>query len=211
MNEPSLEEKLAALQARLDVLEAARPVRSRRGWAKLIIAGSVVIAATASAQLVTFLPNEPASAAAVNGNFTQLKTWLESKVGLVANAGVTTASVTTSGAVQAQSVTTATTTTNSLVVTAGLPITIETDFIRNLSNDAVEQVHNIAPDTGRRVCFLAGFELHDGFTNGTQALCQVERNGAAGWQLRLDVDTGTAIAGSSGDVDVLCRVRCITW
>lgn len=182
-----------------------------------------MVAATASAQLITFTPDGPAVAADVNANFTQLRTWLESKVGAVGTAGVTTPSVTTSGTVAAANVTatgtataanvTATNTlrTNTLVVTAGLPITIEPDFVRTLANDLTEQVIFIADDNGRRACFLAGMEVHDGMTNGSQALCFVEKNGAAGWQLRIDVDTGTAIPGSSGDTDVQCRVRCITW
>jgi hypothetical protein len=222
MNE-SLEAKVAALQARVDELEAAHAPRRSRRWAKLILTGSLVVAATASAQLITFTPDGPAVAADVNANFTQLRTWLESKVGAVTSAGVTTPSVTTSGTVSAANVTasgtvlganvTATNTlrTNSLVVTAGLPITIEPDFVRSLANDLTEQVIFIAADDGRRACFLAGMEVHDGMTNASQALCFVEKNGAAGWQLRIDVDTGTAIPGSSGDVDVQCRVRCISW
>lgn len=228
MNE-SLEAKVAALQARVDELEASRAPRRSRRLAKLLLAGSLVVAATASAQLITFSPDDPAVAAEVNANFTQLRTWLETKVGAVGTAGVTTPSLTTAGTVAAAAVTatgnvtatgtvtganvTATNTlrTNALVVTAGLPITIEPDFVANLANDLTEQVLNIAPDNGRRACFLAGIEVHDGMTNGSQALCFVEKNGAAGWQLRIDVDTGTAIAGSSGDVDVQCRVRCITW
>lgn len=202
MNEPSLEAQLAALQARLEVLEAARSPRRSWTWAKLLIAGSVLVAATASAQLVSFSPDQPALASQVNGNFNQLKTWLEAKVGPVTSAGVTAASVTATGNVG----------TNTLTVTSGLPITIENDFVRNLANDAVEQLIFIADDNGRRVCFLAGMEIHDSFTDESQALCHVERNGAAGWQLRIDVDTGAFISGAApGDTDVVCRARCITW
>ncbi len=183
-----------------------------------------MVAATASAQLITFNPDDPALAADVNANFTQLRTWIETKVGAVGTAGVTTPSVTTPGTVAAATVTatgtvtganvTATNTVraNTLVVTTGLPITIEPDFVANMANDLTEQLLFIAADNGRRACFLAGIEVHDSMTDESQALCMVERGGAAGWQLRIDVDTGgTAGANAQGDTDVVCRVRCITW
>lgn len=215
-----LEAKLAALQSRLAVLEAERAPRHRRAWAKLLVTGVVVLAATASAQLVTFNPDEPAVAAAINDNFTQLRTWLEAKVGSVAGAGVTAVIVTTPGAVSAGSVAatgavtaatmtasgrvtaanatvTGTTTTTALVVAGGLPITIEAELARTLANGATEQLIDIAPDNGRRVCFLSGMEVHDSMTNQSQAFCFVERN-ATGWQLRIDVDTGLVAGASPG-------------
>jgi hypothetical protein len=59
---------------------------------------SALVASAAFAQLVVFQPDTPALASSVNGNFTQLKTWLEAKVGSVATTGVTTSSVTTTTA-----------------------------------------------------------------------------------------------------------------
>ena len=209
----SLEAKVAALQKRVDELEASRGPRRSRRWAKLTITGILVVAATASAQLTTFNPDDPALAADVNANFTQLKTWLETKVGAVGTAGVTTPSLTTAGTVAAATVTaTNTVRANTLVVTTGLPITIEPDFVANMANDLTEQLLFVAADNGRRACFLAGMEVHDSMTDESQALCMVERNGVAGWQLRIDVDTGsTAGPNAQGDTDVVCRVRCISW
>lgn len=43
----------------------------------------VLGASLARAQLVTFQADQPALAGEVNGNFTQLRTWLENKVGVV--------------------------------------------------------------------------------------------------------------------------------
>ena len=65
----------------------------------LIVAGLAVPSA-AWAQLVTFSANTPAIAAQVNGNFQQLRTWLEQKVGPVG-----TSDITTSGAITASSLT----------------------------------------------------------------------------------------------------------
>lgn len=72
---------------------AGRAPRSSR-WARWGLL-TALVASAAFAQLVVFQPDTPAMAAQVNANFTQLKTWLETKVGAVSSAGVTASSVST--------------------------------------------------------------------------------------------------------------------
>lgn len=83
---------LAGMRTAAGVAAATRRPRLGR-WA---ILGAVVFTTAAFAQLVTFQPNAPALASEVNGNFTQLKTWLEAKVGAVTSAGITASAVTAS-------------------------------------------------------------------------------------------------------------------
>lgn len=64
---------------------------SRRLPSRMIGVASAVLATAAFAQLAVFSPNSPALATEVNGNFTQLKAWLETKVGPVTNTNITTA------------------------------------------------------------------------------------------------------------------------
>lgn len=90
--ENPLERELAALRDEVSALKARveAPRRSRR-W---LVAVVVVLCSTlASAQLVTFQADAPALASEVNGNFNQLKTWLEQKVGAVGSSSITTSSV----------------------------------------------------------------------------------------------------------------------
>ena len=54
-----------------------------------VLAASALVATAAFAQLVVFQPDSPALATQVNGNFTQLRTWLENKVGPVGSATAT--------------------------------------------------------------------------------------------------------------------------
>ena len=61
---------------------------SRRLPSRMIGVASAVLATAAFAQLAVFSPNSPALATEVNGNFTQLKAWLETKVGPVTNATI---------------------------------------------------------------------------------------------------------------------------
>ena len=68
------------------------PRKSR--WARWGLL-TALVASAAFAQLVVFQPDTPALASQVNANFTQLKTWLEAKVGAVTSSGVTATSVTT--------------------------------------------------------------------------------------------------------------------
>ncbi len=72
---------------------AGRAPRKSR-WARWGLL-TALAASAAFAQLVVFQPDTPALASQVNANFTQLKTWLETKVGAVSSAGVTASSVST--------------------------------------------------------------------------------------------------------------------
>ena len=70
--------EVKALRERVQQLEARRKVRAR--W---VVAGVLLVAGAASAQLVTFQADSPAVASDVNANFTLLRQWLEAKVGTV--------------------------------------------------------------------------------------------------------------------------------
>ncbi|MBL8950976.1 MAG: hypothetical protein JNK82_09385 [Myxococcaceae bacterium] len=74
----------------------------RRRWhgaaALVALVGAAIVApSVASAQLTTFTPGAPAMASAVNGNFQQLKTWLEQKVGPAGTNDITTTGTLTAG------------------------------------------------------------------------------------------------------------------
>lgn len=77
---------------------------------------TALVGTAAFAQLVVFQADTPAQASEVNANFNQLKTWLETKVGSTANAGVTATSVsaTTLAATTSVSAPTVTTTTETV-------------------------------------------------------------------------------------------------
>lgn len=76
----------------------------RRRRHRMIVLAGTVLATAAFAQLTVFNADQPALASQVNGNFTQLKTWLEQKVGTVGTNTITTGTVTAS-AVSATTVT----------------------------------------------------------------------------------------------------------
>lgn len=108
--------ELEALKRRVEDLEARlaeRPVRRRRwGWAVVAVASfglaGTVLAADGTCPNTfpfCFTADTPAQAAQVNHNFSQIKEWLETKVGSVSGttAGtgtVRTASVVSTGAIQ---------------------------------------------------------------------------------------------------------------
>lgn len=87
MSDPRLDDVLReveVLKQRLAEVEHARRLRFR--W---LIAGVFVAATGAFAQLTVFTADSPALATQVNGNFNQLKTWLEQKIGATGTANVT--------------------------------------------------------------------------------------------------------------------------
>ena len=86
---------------------ASAPVMPRRLRTRVAIAGVALLASAAFAQLTVFNPNEPALASQVNGNFNQLKAWLEQKVGTAGNNIITTGTVAASGTVTGGAFTTA--------------------------------------------------------------------------------------------------------
>jgi hypothetical protein len=57
----------------------------RRFGARALIAAALVVASAAFAQLTVFQPDTPAQASTVNANFSQLRTWIENKVGSTAS------------------------------------------------------------------------------------------------------------------------------
>ncbi len=92
----SVEEVIAlrdGAATRLSKVLSPRPSSGR--WMMALVAGLLLglLPTGALAQLIPFLPDQPAKASEVNGNFNQLKDWLEQKVGSVTNAGITTGSV----------------------------------------------------------------------------------------------------------------------
>lgn len=105
----------------------ARPRRSR-ALPALAAAGLLVVgvlatrafagtcASTLPAPLVTLCQNEPALASELNGNFNQLVTWVQQKVGTVGTAGITTTSI------NASSISTNSVSTNSLTASGGANI-----------------------------------------------------------------------------------------
>ena len=88
MPNDDLQRDLAELRTQLDMLRAHVDRSPRRRWAWPAVAVALV-SSLAWAQLVTFNADEPAFASDVNGNFNQLKTWLEQKVGAVGTSTIT--------------------------------------------------------------------------------------------------------------------------
>lgn len=80
----ALRRQVEALNQRVVELEGRRRTRAR--W---LIAAVALVATGAFAQLTVFQPDTPAQASQVNGNFSQLQTWLEQKVGTAGSAAVT--------------------------------------------------------------------------------------------------------------------------
>lgn len=98
---------------------SGHPPRTTRlaRWALL----TALVATGAFAQLVVFQPDTPALASDVNGNFAQLKTWLETKVGVVTNAGITATTVNATGITTTTLNATTATVSGTLSATAYLP------------------------------------------------------------------------------------------
>lgn len=99
---PMHDSTVVALQARLEGLEAqvTELRRSRRSAARRWLAVGLVTATAASAQLVTFVADQPAQAAQVNQNFTflqqtiaTLRSQVEAKIGSVGSTSVTASAV----------------------------------------------------------------------------------------------------------------------
>jgi len=87
MSAPALEEmrrEVTDLRQRIASMERARTLRTR--W---LVAAVLTVGSVAFAQLTVFTPDTPAYASEVNGNFNQLKTWLEQKVGAVGTSTIT--------------------------------------------------------------------------------------------------------------------------
>ncbi len=78
--------ELVAL-TRVALTQSPAPVRPPMR-ARSLVAAAMVVAGLSYAQLTTFTADTPALAGEVNGNFSQLRTWLEQKVGTVGSANV---------------------------------------------------------------------------------------------------------------------------
>lgn len=76
--------ELEALKHRLATLERRQ---RRSSWSRWAFFG-LLLSTVAFAQLIPFSANTPALASQVNQNFTQLQTWLETKVGAVSSPGI---------------------------------------------------------------------------------------------------------------------------
>ena len=114
---PALAARLSQLEEELRTLKRERQTRRKLALVAVSAAGLMVTIGTAFAATGScpngmpfcFSPNQPAAASEVNQNFAQLKEWLEAKVGTAGaavavntpaafSAGVTTTTLTSSGA-----------------------------------------------------------------------------------------------------------------
>lgn len=197
----SLEKDVAALRQEVATLRAESRRRTRLGWALGFVA---LAGASAWAQLVTFQADGPARASEVNGNFAQLQSWLEMKVGSVTDAGVVAGAVRSTTLTNTGALTTSTLSTTTLAVANGLPIAVGAEVELAVANADPESIVSLGAANGRRACFLVGYELHDTMANESLGRCFVEI-ATGNWQLRADVTEG------GGDPDLICRARCLTW
>lgn len=130
MSDERLHEEVEALRAELkDLRLKVEAPRRRTRWLALGVAIALV-STFAWAQLVPFNPDEPARAETVNGNFNQLKTWLEQKVGAVGSNTITTGAVAI-GAAGPTQVTLGSSGSGQLTVTGGLALAEGTGIASN--------------------------------------------------------------------------------
>jgi hypothetical protein len=82
--------RLEAVLREVEVLKQrlAEVERQRQFRARWLVASVLVVASVAFGQLTVFNADSPAVASQVNGNFNQLRTWLEQKVGAAGSANV---------------------------------------------------------------------------------------------------------------------------
>lgn len=184
-----LKQELEALRERVVQLEGARSRRTRVfgvGVALAVVAGTSVWAAngTCPNQLpFCFTPNEPALASEVNHNFSQLKEWLENKVGPVTGNGISSsAGISTTGGINA-------TNTNVTITNARLVGT-------NLAG-------NFHIDTIGNALYLNWFS-GNGTTFGNGAQGQVARIDASG---NFTNSGSLRIGNTGGNVPFGCVVR----
>lgn len=150
MSDERLSEEVEVLRAELEALRAkVEAPRRRTRWLPLGVAIALV-STFGWAQLVPFNADEPARADAVNGNFNQLKTWLEQKVGTVGSNTITTGGIAI-GAAGPTQVTLGGNGSGQLTVTGGLALTEGT----GLSSSRLGAVGSVANATANN--FSAGF------------------------------------------------------
>ena len=208
MNE-STERDLKELRARLELLESAvrrRPSRGPRFAAAAVLVAIVVgVAGVVSAangncpngMPFCFSPDTPAEAAQVNHNFSQLKEWLESKVGPVTAPAISSSTgITSTGRI---------TTSGGLTVSGGGVTLTNTDVTltngRIIGSNLAGNFH--LDTTGGGSLYLNWFS-GNGVTFG---------NGAMGQTARVDGSGNMSLAGAmtvgniGGNVPFGCIIR----
>jgi hypothetical protein len=91
------EQSMSVEQVRALRQGALGRIEGRRRWRGFAFAALfVLLPGAAVAQLVTFQADQPAQASQVNGNFAQLRAWIEMKTGTVADAGIQASTVSAS-------------------------------------------------------------------------------------------------------------------
>ncbi len=130
MSDERFREEVEALRAELrDLRSKVEAPRRRTRWLPLSI-GIALASTFAWAQLVPFSADGPARADEVNGNFNQLKTWLEQKVGAVGSNTITTGGIAI-GAAGPTQVTLGGNGSGQLTVTGGLALSEGTGITSN--------------------------------------------------------------------------------
>jgi len=198
MSDARLHREVAALRDELEALRSkVEAPRHRTRWLALGV-GLALISTLASAQLVTFNPDEPARAIDVNGNFNQLRTWLEQKVGAVGSNAITTGSISI-GAAGPTQVTLGGNGAGQLTVTGGLALAEGT----GITSNRLAAVNSVA--NGPANNFGAGF-LEGTFSDpgGTIVLMA----SATGWcSLPGGIRMAVRVDGvSQGSMRVMCNV-----
>lgn len=142
----SLESVLAELEQvkrRVAELEAAaRPAR-RRLQGRWVIALTLAAGSLAFAQLTVFQAGGPARASEVNGNFNQLRLWIEEKVGAVGSPDVV---VTGAARIQAGSTSNAAAATGKALFVSANAATADTAILE-VRNDSLTQGLALGPST----------------------------------------------------------------
>ncbi|MDP3233118.1 MAG: hypothetical protein Q8N26_10120 [Myxococcales bacterium] len=130
MSDERLHREVEVLRAELEALRSkVEAPRRRTRWLPLGV-GIALVSTFAWAQLVTFSPDAPARADEVNGNFNQLRTWLEQKVGAVGSNTITTGGIAI-GAAGPTQVTLGGNGSGQLTVTGGLALAEGTGIASN--------------------------------------------------------------------------------
>jgi hypothetical protein len=207
----STERELQSLRARLEILESAvrqRPSRRPRFAAAAVLVAIVVgVAGVVSAangncpngMPFCFSPDTPAEAAQVNHNFSQLKEWLESKVGPVTAPAISSSTgISSTGRI---------TTSGGLSVTGGGVSVSNTDItLTNGRLIGTNTVGNFYIDTTGNALFLNWFS-GNGVTFGNGAMGQAARVDNAG---NMSVAGGMTVGNVGGNVPFSCIVRSAT-
>ncbi len=207
----STERELQSLRARLEILESAvrqRPSRRPRFAAAAVLVAIVVgVAGVVSAangncpngMPFCFSPDTPAEAAQVNHNFSQLKEWLESKVGPVTAPAISSSTgISSTGRI---------TTSGGLTVTGGGVTVTNTDVaLTNSRLIGTNAMGNFYIDTTGNALYLNWFS-GNGVTFGNGAQGQTARIDNAG---NMSLAGGMTVGNTGGNVPFGCIIRRAT-